>query len=737
MKIKRLFAILLCIALVCVTAVVAFGEDPPEGFSSWEEYYDFLIYGETGSTEVPELHDMNKVAENDRFTMYYYENGADVFLEEKATGKVWGSAVDSEYLDTSSMAAEHSSNLLTVTYADKDSNLSELHFTDANNDDFSSSVSFESDSVILEVSVTEAEIDFTVELSLTEKGLKLNIPFDSVKENGDHTLVSVKVLPTFGAAKPGEKGYIFYPDGSGALINIADYEMSEPAFYQYTYYCEDEKKFSDFDDRESQDIKNLMLPVFGIKHTKGGVFADIVSGDANAKLHISIDKLYKSYFEFVYRTYETVVYAYSKDTQGVNKVGSAIMKGDRTAEYSILTEKENTYSDMAVMYREDLLSRGELTEKTPSKEIPLSVELFMGISKSGIFGDSVQTLTSFSDAEKITADLYKNGIKNLDIRLLGWSKGGYTTLPTASRAEGKLGGQSALNSLAKFVKNKGGNTYLHTDLINANIKKGEFNTQKHTLRDGLDSPVTDKGEIRYWLNPAIYMNSALAKLQKAQKSNSAISFAAVGSWLLSDSGESRPVSRAEIIAAEIKALKNAAKAAGTVAVSGGNGYVLSSADRLYDIPDNDSGYFQNDVTVPFYQMVVHSFVDYTSLAANMSYDYNYQKLRFVETGSIPHFIITENSPNLLQGTGYSGIFSSEYSMWKDIITEMYNEMNQRLGSVWGLTMDSHTYLTEDVVKVTYSDGSSVYINYGNAETTAEGVTIPAEDYTLKKGANVQ
>ena len=117
---------------------------------------------------------------------------------------------------------------------------------------------------------------------------------------------------------------------------------------------------------------------------------------------------------------------------------------------------------------------------------------------------------------------------------------------------------------------------------------------------------------------------------------------------MSDSGESRPITRAEIVKAEQNALKSAAKSDGAVAVSGGNKYVLSAANRLYDIPDNDSGYFQNDVTVPFYQMVVHSFVDYSSLAANMSYDYNRQKLRFVETGSIPHFIITEESPNLLQ-----------------------------------------------------------------------------------------
>ena len=76
-------------------------------------------------------------------------------------------------------------------------------------------------------------------------------------------------------------------------------------------------------------------------------------------------------------------------------------------------------------------------------------------------------------------------------------------------------------------------------------------------------------------------------------------------------------------------------------------------------------------------------------------------------------------------------------MWKEIITDMYVELNDRLGSVWGLTMDSHTYITDDVVRVTYSDGSKVYINYGDKDVTVENVKIPSEDYILTKGANNQ
>lgn len=74
-----------------------------------------------------------------------------------------------------------------------------------------------------------------------------------------------------------------------------------------------------------------------------------------------------------------------------------------------------------------------------------------------------------------------------------------------------------------------------------------------------------------------------------------------------------------------------------LAVGGGNAYVLPYATRLYDIPDKDSGYYQNSAAVPFYQMVVHGCVDYSSLAGNLSYNDAYQKLRWVGNGEHPPF----------------------------------------------------------------------------------------------------
>ena len=101
MKIKQIIAVAVSASmLLSLSAVPALGDEIPEGFSSMEEYYNYLLFGTKGDNTTPELDEMRLIGENDRVKMYYNESGADVFIEEKASGKVYGSEVYIEYIDT-------------------------------------------------------------------------------------------------------------------------------------------------------------------------------------------------------------------------------------------------------------------------------------------------------------------------------------------------------------------------------------------------------------------------------------------------------------------------------------------------------------------------------------------------------------------------------------------------------------------------------------------------------------
>jgi hypothetical protein len=47
-------------------------------------------------------------------------------------------------------------------------------------------------------------------------------------------------------------------------------------------------------------------------------------------------------------------------------------------------------------------------------------------------------------------------------------------------------------------------------------------------------------------------------------------------------------------------------------------------------------------------------------------------------------------------------------------------------------MDGHDELAPGLFRTKYSDGSAVYVNYNKSPVSADGVTVPAEDWLLKK-----
>ena len=79
-------------------------------------------------------------------------------------------------------------------------------------------------------------------VSLEDDSLVVKFYFDEIEEEeedpestlGVLRLLDITLLPYFGAAPKGEKGFIFVPDGSGAIINF-DNNKSSSLYSQYVY----------------------------------------------------------------------------------------------------------------------------------------------------------------------------------------------------------------------------------------------------------------------------------------------------------------------------------------------------------------------------------------------------------------------------------------------------------------------------------------------------------------------
>lgn len=739
MKNKRIFtrtvSIFCSLLLVFSTILAVADEGVPDGFSSWDEYFNSMIYSGTEvEITTPPYTEMETVAENESFSLLYHADGYDFYVKSKQSDKVWSSAIHPDYMDLSKKTADTYSSILELTIVDESGGIRTLSLTDINSSDFSVTKNIKESGLVLSVSLPADLISFNVEITLENDGVSMVIPADSLKEDGTSKLLSMHMLPSFGATAVGENGYVFYPDGSGALVPIREYAASTPQSYSYPLYGMSTPDFAEYESKKEQNIQNLMLPVFGVKQSSGGFLAAITAGDTNANLNMSVSDCHKQWFQFDYRMYTSADFNYTGTAFGggtISKLLPELIKGDRGVRFFLLEGEKSTYSNMACVYREFLEAEGKITRLEAKKEIPLSLEFFMAATSSGMLGDTLQVMTTYEQIKDMLSDLKSEGVTGMDALLVGWASGGYEQKPTAAGFESGLGGASGYKKLYSYAEDEDININLAADYLIGDSSKGSFNKKKDVLRNLLGAAMTDKEETLFFMNPSLTLEKRVEKLIDNKNINLCLD--GLGKLVLPSLYEKSPVSRTETANTYKAVLEKLSASQKTVSVTGGNYYVLPYATRLYDVADTDSAYYQNEQTVPFYQMVMHGYVQYSSIAGNLSENLQLQKLKWVETGSLPHFVVTEQSPAELKNTGYNEMFSSEYTLWKDKMTSVYKEFNSKLSAVYNSVMIDHSVLGADLVRVTYENGNRVYINYGESAQSADGVTVPAMDYIVTGG----
>src|SRR5690625_2246505 len=85
-------------------------------------------------------------------------------------------------------------------------------------------ITYHDSGFVATISYPELEISFDVEVNLIDEGFVVEIPQDKITEESDRYKVSgFYVYPFLGYSKLGDReGYMFIPDGSGALIHLED-----------------------------------------------------------------------------------------------------------------------------------------------------------------------------------------------------------------------------------------------------------------------------------------------------------------------------------------------------------------------------------------------------------------------------------------------------------------------------------------------------------------------------------
>ena len=103
-----------------------------------------------------------------------------------------------------------------------------------------------------------------IEYTLTEDGLEATLPANGIRfDETLYTLESITMLPYMGAGNYANDGYTFIPDGSGALMNFADFNEKNTAISGTVYGVD--YAYQNIEGSANQDV--MRMPVFGIRET--------------------------------------------------------------------------------------------------------------------------------------------------------------------------------------------------------------------------------------------------------------------------------------------------------------------------------------------------------------------------------------------------------------------------------------------------------------------------------------
>ena len=160
---------------------------------------------------------------------------------------------------------------------------------------------------------------------------------------------------------------------------------------------------------------------------------------------------------------------------------------------------------------------------------------------------------------------------------------------------------------------------------------------------------------------------------------------------------------------------------------------LPHSSVVLNSPLGCSGFTITDKTVPFYQMVLHGYVEFSLPAFNLAADHDGQVLRAAETGALLQLSVIAENPALLVETPLEWLFSPSFDYWHGFILDAVHRLTPVYTAVAGSTISSHSFLDDGVAETVFSNGARVLVNYNRAQFYHGNITIPARDFVVLPG----
>lgn len=744
-------------------------------------------------TDEQELARCEKVCENDKFIIYLDRDYERVGIFVKETGFVhWSNPVNALLDDATSKPATKQNRLSNVGvmygnatdlftsstygYSYRESTYvkpSKKKKDDAEEEKKKSKTEFEikDDGVVITYNFKTANAMIPVHYVLEDDYVRTYIKTSEINEKSGYKdgvnaeesetdviiLTQIALNPFMSAATSEDQGYMLIPDGSGAVINLNNGKTNYTNYSEYLYG----RDITRVRELESDAVEQAYMPVMAMVRGNNGMVMIADKGDTFATVNAAVagnktDQCGYNYcyFSFVLR---------SSDEYKMAGDGSSIIvfeKGDgkipveeiSVRYYPITSEEEIVpYTDVADVYRNYLIESEGLTKKTTANYSPLFVDYYGGTLKSksilGIPVDIKTSYTSFDEALEITEELKALGVDDMVINYNDWTNDSMSDkIDTADSVAGCLGGKRSLNKFVDYCEENGIQFYGSVDgftfksagngfitLFDTAYRVSKSYSRQYDYNIAYGTP--NSGVAAALLAP-----KSISKLAKKVSKNVAkldlpgVGLGSISAYIWSDFSTKNHTSRdttAQYVIDYYKTVKEKTEGAKIIA-DAPNAYLIPYVDTIKKLPLQSSQFKIADMDIPFMQMVLHGYTDYSTTAINGSADSKTLFLKAIAAGSnIQYDFIYEEATKLVN-TDYVDLYYATYEGWLSQCAKEYELAKAVLAPVSDSVITGYE-VDGDVITTTYSNGSVITVNIETGVINAGGQTYKYSDYVDEGG----
>lgn len=588
--------------------------------------------------------------------------------------------------------------------------------------------------------------NLTVVYSLENNNLIVEVPFDKISYRQVYPITKVSVLPYFGAGGKDDEGYMMVPEGSGAVINFNNGKVRQGNYYADVYgwdYALDRKSVV--------TETKIAFPVFGISSDNSSFISIIEDGSSYAGITAEIAGKLGSY-NYVradYRLLHNERYDISARTVNAQYMFEKSLPQNQKIRQVYTFIDSNSYLDMAKAYQNYLFAD---SQKLNEKQIPLAVELIGAIDRvqqvAGIPKNLPYKLTGYEEAAQIVNEIENNDISNVNYKLTGFINGGIRQkLLNKVKYISKLGGKSDFKKFLNSIKDSSSEFYLDGTMqfaYNSGWQDGfthygspaRFVSQKLCMLYQFSKIWygKDNQEDTYYLvRPKLAEKASEKLISSAKKSGLNISYNDFGNILSADYNEKKRVSREEAKKIQIDQFEKAHENNLKVMVNYGNDYSVKNSDFITNLNLAGNKYSIIDYKIPFYQIALHGYKNYSGGAVNLAPDVSEIILNSAQSVAGLMFTFMNAAEKDIQETRFTQYYSANFDDNKDNFYSIYKDYNQKLSDVASSLITDFKYINENVTETKFENGYSVIVNFGYTDfITDSGITVPLRDYKIVK-----